>query len=138
MTVRARRIEYYRTEVEDRAGQAYELLSQLASHDVNLLAISTVPVGPTHAQFTLFPESTDKLIKAAERLGLVLVGPHTAVLIQGDDRLGALLDTHRKLADAGINVYATSGVCGSGGHYGYVIHVRPDDIERTASALDAR
>ena len=79
----------------------------------------------------------DKLIEAAERLGLVLSGPHAAILIQGDDRLGALLDVHRKLADARINVYATSGVSSGKGYYGYVIHVRPEDVDNTAATLDA-
>lgn len=138
MAARSRRVEYYRTEVEDRAGQAYELLSHLASHDVNLLAVSMVPVGPTHTQFTLFPESSATLIKAAERLGLVLFGPHSAILVQGDDRLGALLDVHRTLANARINVYATSGVTVGDGHYGYVIYVRPEDFENTANVLEAR
>jgi len=138
MSVRAKRIEYYRTEMEDRAGQAYELLSHLAKKGVNLLAVSIVPVGPTHTQFTLFPESKNKLIKAAERLGLVLMGPHSAILIQGDDRLGALLEVHRKLADARINIYAASGVTSENGHYGYVLHVRPDDIDNTAHVLGAR
>ena len=137
MAIRARYVQYYRTEVEDRAGQAYELLSHFASHDVNLLAIDTVPVGPTHAQFTLYPAKTDKLIQAAEHLGLVLLGPNTAILIQGDDHLSALLDVHRKLADAGINVYAAQGVSSGEGRYGYVIHVRHDDVARTADILNA-
>jgi len=137
MAVSARRVQYYRAEVEDRAGQAYELLSHLAKHDVNLLAVSTVPVGPTHTQFTLFPDETDKLIDAAGRLGLVLFGPYTAILIRGDDRMGALLDVHRKLADARINIYAAHGVTSGEGRYGYVIHMRPDDVEDTARILGA-
>ena len=97
-----------------------------------------MPVGPTDTQFTLLPESTNKLIKAAEHPGLTLVGPHPAILIQGDDQLGALVDIHRKLADARINVYATNRVTDGDGHYGYVVHVRPDDFENAANLLDAQ
>jgi hypothetical protein len=131
------RVEYYRTDIEDRPGQAYELLSHLANKKVNLLAVSAFPVGPAHTQFTLFPESSSTLIDAAQSLGLTLTGPTPAILIRGDDQLGALVVSHRKLADAGVSVFATNGVSDGGGRYGYVIHVRPDDFDAACNALDA-
>jgi predicted amino acid-binding ACT domain protein len=137
MGVSIKRVEYYRTETEDHPGEAYQLLSQLAKHEVNLLAVSGMPIGPTHNSFTLFPESSERLIRAAEKLNLTLIGPYPALLICGDDRLGALVDFHRKLADARINVYATSGVSDGAGRYGYVIHVRPEDFEAAAHAVGA-
>lgn len=138
MSIVARRVNYYRTEVEDSPGTAYHLLKQLASDGVNLLAISAVPVGPTHIQFTLFPEDSQKLIKAADHLNLTLVGPERAILIQGDDHMGALVDYHLKLADASINIFAANGVTDGRGRYGYVMHMRPDDLEAAASVLDAK
>ena len=89
MSVSVRRVDYFRTEVKDAVGTAYHLLQQLAKHDVNLLAIQAVPMGPTHTQFTLFPKDSEKLIEAAQHLNLTLVGPERAILIQGDDQLGA-------------------------------------------------
>ena len=41
---------------------------------------------------------------------IVLVGPHRAFLVQGDDHLGALAEIHRRLFEGNINVYASSGV----------------------------
>lgn len=137
MPVNVRRVEYFRAEGEDTPGTAYDFLKQLSTHSVNLLAISAVPVGPTHTQFTLFPERSDKLIEAARHLNLTLMGPEPAILINGEDHLGALVDYHRKLADARINVFAAYGVADGKGGYGYVIHVRRDDFEAAANALDA-
>jgi len=137
MAVKVMRVEYYRTEVEDRPGQAYQLFSDLAAHNVDLVAVSAVPVGPTHTQFTLFPKASEPMIAAAARLNLRLSGPHMALLVQGDDRLGALVECHRKLADAKINVFAAIGVTTSAGEYAYVIHVRPDEFESAAGKLDA-
>jgi hypothetical protein len=137
MSVNVRRVDYFRAEVEDTPGTAYDFLKRLSTHKVNLLAISAVPVGPTHTQFTLFPERSDKLIEAAQRLNLTLSGPERAILIHGEDHLGALVEPHRKLADARINVFATYGVTGGKGGYGYVIHVRRGDLDAAATALGA-
>jgi predicted amino acid-binding ACT domain protein len=137
MPVKARRVEYFYVTAEDRPGQAHGLLSRLAQNEVNLLALSLVPVGPNVTQFTLFPESTERLARAAERLGLVLAGPHRAILITGDDRLGALVDFHGELSRAGINVYAANGVTDCKGGYGYVMYVRPEDFDNAARTLDA-
>ena len=137
MSVQVRRVEYFYTTVEDRPGQAHGLLSRLARSEVNLLALSLVPIGPSITQFTLFPEDTERLARAAERMGLVLTGPHRAILITGDDRLGALVDSHGRLSEAGINVYAANGVCDGRGGYGYVMHVRPEDFDNAARALGA-
>jgi len=40
-----------------------------------------------------------------------------------------------KLADAEVNVYASSGVTDQRGGYGYVMHVRPDEYEKAAGIL---
>ena len=135
MDFKMRPVEYFYTMVEDRPGAAYRLLSQLASEEVNLLAFNIVPFGPDQTQLTLFPESVEAMTRVAEKTGLVISGPQKALLIQGDDRLGALVDTHRKLADAGINVYASNGVNDGGACYGYVIYLRPQDIDRAVQVL---
>lgn len=135
MGMTIRRVEYFHATVKDQPGEAYKLLSQLASAEVNLLAFNAVPVGPEQTQLVIFPESVNALARAAERSGLILTGPQRAFLIQGDDRLGALVEQHRKLADARINVYASSGVTDGVGGYGYVLYVRSEHYEDAAAAL---
>ena len=135
MAFSIRRVDYFYTTVRDLPGEAYTLLSELASLDVDLLAFSAVPIGPTQTQLTLLPEDSAKLGAAAEKSGLVLDGPHPALLVQGDDELGALAGVHAQLHEANVNVYASNGVTDGRGSYGYVIYVRPDDFERAAAAL---
>lgn len=57
MAFSVRRAEYYYANVHDDIGAAYRVLSDLAERGVNLLAFTAVPIGPTLAQFTLFPRS---------------------------------------------------------------------------------
>jgi hypothetical protein len=130
-----RRVDYFYTTVRDEPGQGYKLLSQLAELGVNLLALVSVPVGPMRTQLTIFPEDTPRLKKAAGKTGLELDGPHPALLVHGDDKLGALVGIHEKLYHAKVNVYASSGVSDGQGRYGYVLYVRPNEYDRAVNAL---
>jgi hypothetical protein len=130
------RTAYFNTTVRDQPGEAYRALQAVADLGVNLLAFTATPVGPTSAQLTLFPEDETLLVDVAAKAGLQLDGPHRALLVQGDDKLGALADIHEKLYAANVNVYASSGVTDGRGGFGYVVYIRPDQFEQACNALD--
>ena len=130
-----RRVEYYYTLIKDKPGEAYKLLNLLAGMGVNQLAFSAIPVGPDSTQLAVFPEEPAKLVNEAKQSGIHLDGPHHALLIQGDDDLGALAGIHQKLFEANINVFASSGVTDGRGSYGYLIYVKEDDFLRAAETL---
>ncbi len=130
-----RRVDYFYTTVRDEPGHGYKLLSQLAELGVNLMALVSVPVGPLRTQLTIFPEDSRRLQQAADKAGFSLDGPHPALLVHGDDELGALAGIHEKLFHAKVNVYASSGVSDGKGRYGYVLYVRPNEYDRAAKAL---
>jgi hypothetical protein len=137
MTLSARPVEYFYTRVEDDPGKAYELLAKLASKEINLLAFSAVPYGSDQVELTIFPEQSAKLLRTGEELGWTLTGPQHACLIEGDDRLGALAGIHKRLLDAGVRIYASSGVVDSSGRYGYVIYFKEGDHVAAAKALES-
>jgi hypothetical protein len=136
MAFQIQRVNYYYTMVKDEPGAAYRILTQLAELGVDLLAFSAVPIGPSRAQLAMFPADDATLGKAAKNAGMVLDGPHHALLVQGDDELGALASVHARLFEAGIDVYASSGVADGRGSYGYVVYVREDQFESAAKALE--
>lgn len=135
MAFTIRRVSYFNAQVEDAPGQAYTFLTRLVELGTNLLAFTAFPVGPSRTQLSLFPEDDQKLEHEAKWSGLALDGPHPALLVQGDDQLGALAKVHGKLADAQINIYASNAVADGKGDFGYVIYVRPEEFERAASAM---
>jgi hypothetical protein len=137
MNANVRIVDYFYTLVNDRPGEACKLLSQLASGEVNLLAFSAIPIGHEHTQLVIYPEDAERLVRAAEQGGYNLTGPQRAILIQGDDRLGALVGYCQKLSAADINIAASSGVTDGRGGYGYVIHLRAEDVEDAARELGA-
>lgn len=136
MTFTIRRADYYYCTVQDQPGEGYRLLNELAESGVNLLAFTGIPTGPNYTQLTLFPENGHQLQIAAHKARLPLDGPHHALLVQGDDALGALAGIHRKLFDAGVNVYASSGVTDGKGSFGYLLYVRPNKFDRAVAALE--
>lgn len=135
MALTVRTVEYFYTRVEEEHWKAYEILARLASEEINLLAFSAVPFGPNRVELTIFPDRNDQLIALAKRLGWTLTGPYHACLIQGDDQLGALAAIQKTLLDAGVSIYASSGVTDGTGHYGYVIYLKEGDHVKAAKLL---
>jgi hypothetical protein len=86
-------------------------------------------------QFAIFPEDPGKLLAEARGANLALEGPHHALLVQGDDELGALASVHERLVDAGVDIYASAGVTNDRGAFGYVVYVREDQFVRAVDAL---
>jgi hypothetical protein len=120
------RVEYFYCTVQNRPGEAHSLLSSLASTGVNLLAFSAVPVSP---------EKSEQLAKVASMEGLQLDGPQHALMVRGDDELGAIARIHERLANNRINVSAASGITDGKGGYGYILYVSADDINSASLAL---
>lgn len=135
MAYSIQRIDYFTTTVRDEPGEAYKLLSTLSALGVNLSAFTAVPVGPGQTQLTIFPENDRQFETEAARAGMKLEGPFPALLVRGDDRLGALADVHMRLYEANVNVYAASGVSDGHSGFGYIIYVRPEEIDRAVAAF---
>lgn len=135
MSFKIKKVEYYYCTVVDQPGEAYKLLATLEKSGINLLAFTAIPVGPDRTQLTLFPEIPGKLINEGKNAGFNLDGPHPALLVQGDDELGAVADIHQILFEANVNVYASNGVTDNKGSFGYLLYVRPEDFERATNAL---
>lgn len=130
-----RKVEYFCATVEDKPGEASRLLRHFSKKGVNLVALTAFPLGDGRSQLDFFPESAEKIQKAAADAGLTLVGPKKAFLIQGEDRPGALVEHHQRLSNAGINVHASNGVSDGSGRFGYVLWVKPEDFEEAARTL---
>jgi hypothetical protein len=137
VAINVRAVEYFYTRVENEPRKAFELLARLASEEINLLAFSAVPFGPNHVELTIFPDRTADFQALSARSGWSLIGPQHAILIQGDDQLGALAEIHKRLQDAGVRIFASSGVTDGQGGYGYLIYTQEGDHLAAAKALSA-
>jgi len=136
MSVHIYSVDYYYTTVEDAPGQGCKFLEMLAQEDVNLLAFNAFPVGRDRTQLVIYPLNSTWLGYLARDEGLRLVGPHHAFMVYGDDELGALVRIHQKLCDGQINISSSNGISDGRGGYRYIMHVHPDDFERSLKILN--
>jgi hypothetical protein len=59
------------------------------------------------------------------------------LLLEGDDRPGAIAEAMQKLADAKLNVTAIDALCAGAGRYGAILWVAPRDVTKAARTLGA-
>ncbi len=136
MSFRIQKVDYFYTTVVDQPGEAYKFLSTLAKAGINLLAFTAIPIGLMRTQLSIFPEDASKFIALSNSSGIQIDGPHPAILVQGDDQLGAFADIHQKLYQADVNVYACSGVTDGKGTFGYLLYIRPEQFDKAIKALN--
>lgn len=132
-----RRVEYFYIEVADKPGAAADALGRLHEAGINLLAFSGFPQGRGRAQIDFVPEEPAAFRQAAKKAGLKLTGPKRAFLIQGEDRIGAVHETVRALADAKVNIVALDAVCAGAGRYAAILWVEPRNFVRAGKLLGA-
>jgi len=129
-----RLVDYFYVETSDRPGEGARLLRILKDTGVNLLAFHAFPQG-RRAQLDFVPSDPAAFRAAAKRAGLKVTGPKKAFVINGEERVGALVDYFTKLAEAKINVTATDAVAAGVGRFGAILWVKPRDVKRAAKAL---
>jgi hypothetical protein len=137
MAASVRRVAYTSVIVEDKPGEALRLLVRTAAAEVNLLAFHAVPLGIGKTQLVLFSDDLDGLATVAQQEGWTLSAPQYAFLAQGEDRPGALVDSHRQLSDHNINVVCSTGITDGRGGYSHLLYVRNEDVDRVAALLGA-
>ena len=131
------RVEYYYTEVPDRPGAGAKVLNAFKAARVNLIAYNGFPTSTRRAQLDFVPSDQRAFLAAARKAGIKLVGPKTAFLIQGQDRVGAVANIVSKLGQARINITAMNAASAGGRRYGAVLWVKPRNVSKAAEILGA-
>ncbi len=137
MPDKVRTVDYYYIDVPDRPGEGARILSHLKKSRVNLLAVHAFPQG-RRTQVDFVPANAARFRAAARAAGWTVVGPKKAFVIQGNDRVGALVDYFTRLAAANINVTATDALAAGGGRFGAILWVKPRDVNRAGKVLGVR
>ena len=130
-----RRVEYYYTEVSNRAEAGAKVLNSFKVDGVNLIVYNGFPISRWRAQLVFVPADRDAFLAAAQKVGIKLVGPNIAFLIQGKDRVGAIADVASKLGQARINVTAIQAIAAGEGNYVAILWVKRHNVGKAAQAL---
>jgi hypothetical protein len=129
-------VEYFYISAPNKAGEGARALTTLKDAGVNLLAFSGFPQG-RRAQMDFVPADPAAFKQAAKKAKWKVVGPKRGFLVQGDDRVGAVADLLERLGSAKINVTAIDAVSITGGRYGAIFWVAPNDVKKAAALLGA-
>jgi predicted amino acid-binding ACT domain protein len=129
-------VDYYYTTTPDKAGEGAKQLNIFRNARANLLALSAFP-SKRKIQVDFVPSDSAAFLAAAKAAKTKLSKPKKVILIQGDDRVGAIQDILAKLASAKINVTSVQGVAAGGGRYGALLWVDQKNVKKAATALGA-
>ena len=134
-----RQVEYFSTEVPDRPGAAFKILSTFVSAGIRLLACSGTQRGG-RAEIDVVPADSQEFSTVAKKAGIEFEAKKSGFLIQGqgDERQCSLTGHLEKLAVAGINVSAIDAVTAGAGRFGAILWVPPEDVAKAANALGVR
>jgi hypothetical protein len=128
--------DYFYVETADKPGEGARILGALRDAHVNVLAFHAFPKG-RRAQLDFVPSDPAAFKAAAKNARWKVVGPKKAFVMEGDDRVGALVYYATRLADAKINVTAITAIVAGSGRFGAILWVKPRDVKRAAKTLGA-
>ena len=137
MAVKCRFVDYYAIQLADRPGTGARALGALVSARVALEAVHAFPSG-RGVQMDLVPVRGAALLRAARAAKLRPSRRKRALLVEGEDRTGALAGVLEKIAAARVNITAVTGVRAGKGRFGAILWVKPRNLRRAARALGIR
>lgn len=132
-----RKVSYYSMKVPNRPGVGVQMLKSIAMGRHNLLAFTGFPQG-AKAQVDFVPADPVEFARGAKKHGVNLGKKKTAFLVQGEDRVGALVRVLDKLAKAKINMVAMDAVTAGSRRFGAIFWVKPKDVARASRLLGAK
>ena len=132
-----RKVSYYSMKVPNRPGIGLQMLKSIAMSKHNLLAFTWFPEGGK-AQVDFVPDDPVEFARGARKHGVNLGKKKTAFLVQGEDRVGALVRILDTLAKAKINMVAMDAVTAGKRRYGAIFWVKQKDLARTSRLLGAK
>jgi hypothetical protein len=131
-----RKVAYFAMDVPNKPGEGARLLGALADLGVNMLAFSGFPSG-RKAQIDFIPEDVAVFKNAAKAAKIKTRAQKFGLLIQGDDRKGAVAEILKTLSEKKINVTAIDAVSAGAARYAAILWVAPKDVNKAAKALGA-
>ena len=131
-----RKVAYFAMEVPNKPGEGACVLGILADAGVNLLAFSAFPRN-RKSQLDFIPEDVAVFKNAVKTMKIKTRPQKFGILVQGDDRKGAVADLLKTLSEKKINVTATEAVSAGAGRYAVILWVATKDVSKAAKALGA-
>ena len=129
-----RTAQYFKVQIADKPGTLAGALAPQREVGGNLLAVHAFPRS-RRTQVDVVPEDPTAFKAIAKAHKLKIQGPKMCLLVDGDDRPGALADLTDRLGSAKINLIAVTGLCAGQGRFGAILWVKPGDVKKAVKVL---
>jgi hypothetical protein len=129
-----RTAQYFKVQIADKPGTLAGILAPLREAGGNLLAVHAFPRS-RRTQVDVVPEDPTAFKNIARMHKLKIQGPKMCLLVDGDDRPGALADLTDRLRLAKINMTAVTGLTAGQGRFGAILWVNPRDVKKAAKVF---
>ncbi|HKO30615.1 MAG TPA: hypothetical protein VJU54_05725 [Nitrospiraceae bacterium] len=126
-----RTAQYFKMQIADKPGTLAGLLAPLRDAGVNLMAVHAFPRN-RRTQVDVVPEDPTAFKNLAKVHQLKMQGPKMCLLVEGDDRPGALADVTDRLSSAKINMTAVTGLSAGQGRCAAILWVGSRDMKKAA------
>ena len=127
-------VPYFKVQIADKPGTLAGALAPLREAGVNLLAVHAFPRN-RRTQVDVVTEDPTAFKNVAKAHKLKMQGPKMCLLVDGDDRPGALADLTDRLRLAKINMTAMTGLCAGQGRFGAILWVNPRDVKKAVKVF---
>ena len=129
-----RTTQYFKVQIADKPGTLAGILAPLREAGGNLLSVHAFPRN-RRTPVDVVPEDPTAFKNIAKMHKLKVQGPKMCLLVDGDDRPGALADLTDRLGSARINLIAVTGLCAGQGRFGAILWVKPRDVKKAAKVF---
>jgi len=129
-----RTAQYFKVQIADKPGTLAGMLAPLREAGLNLLTVHAFPRS-RRTQVDVVPEDPIAFKNVAKAHKLKVQGPKMCLLVDGDDRPGALADLTDRLGSARINMTAVTGLTAGQGRFGVILWVKPRDVKKAAKVF---
>ncbi|MGH7217300.1 MAG: hypothetical protein ACREIG_08705 [Nitrospiraceae bacterium] len=129
-----RTTQYYKVQIADKPGTLTDMLAPLYEAGLNLIAVHAFPRS-RRTQVDVVPEDVTAFKDIAKAHKLKIQGPKMCLLVEGDDRPGAMADLTNRLGSSKINMTAVTGLAAGQGRFGAILWVKPGDVKKAAKVF---
>jgi hypothetical protein len=130
---KVKRVTYFMANLEDKPGELLKVMQNLRDKKIGLKGLWGFGTHSGKAQLFVVAKKVEKLRDLWKSSGL-LAEEGTGFLIQGSDRIGAMVESLQTLADGGVNVHAVEAIAAKG-RYASFVWVQREDVDKAAEAL---
>lgn len=129
-----RTAQYFKVQIADKPGTLAGMLAPLHEAGVNFSAVHAFPRS-RRTQVDVVPEDPAAFKNVAKAHKIKIQGPKMCLLVEGDDRPGALGDLTDRLRLAKINMTAVTGLVAGQGRFGAILWVKSGDVKKAAKVF---